>query len=78
MTRRIAPNEQGRLQGTIAAVQSMAALIAPLIFTQLFAFAVGAGRGRFPLGLHLYVCAALLATGAVLAWRNMAPGHAQR
>lgn len=71
LTQRVPPNQQGRLQGTLAGVQSMAALVAPLLFTQIFAFAVGKGRGHVPPGLHLYVGALILAAGAVLAYRNM-------
>jgi DHA1 family tetracycline resistance protein-like MFS transporter len=77
LTQRVAASEQGRLQGTIAGVQSLAALIAPLMFTQIFAYAVGAGRGHVPLGLHLYVGSLLLATGALLAFRNMRPAAAR-
>lgn len=73
LTQRVPRDQQGRLQGTVAGVQSMAALVAPIMFTQIFAFAVGPGRGQVPAGLHLYVGAAILALGALLAWRNMQP-----
>lgn len=73
LTQRVPRDQQGRLQGTVAGVQSMAALFAPIMFTQIFAFAVGPGRGQVPAGLHLYVGAAILAGGAFLAWRNMQP-----
>jgi DHA1 family tetracycline resistance protein-like MFS transporter len=73
LTQRVPRDQQGRLQGTIAGIQSMAALVAPIMFTQLFAFAVGPGRGHVPPGLHLYVGAAILAVGAVLACRYMQP-----
>jgi DHA1 family tetracycline resistance protein-like MFS transporter len=49
MTRHVGPSEQGQLQGANASVIGVANLIAPILFTQAFAFAV-AGRAR---DLHL-------------------------
>jgi len=57
----------------VAGIQSMAALFAPIMFTQIFAFAVGRGHGLVPPGLHLYVGGLILLIGAMLAWRNMKP-----
>ena len=71
LTRGVAPTEQGRLQGTMAALTAMTGLVAPLVFTNLFAFASGPGKGHVPPGLHLYVAAAVLAAGGLLALRNM-------
>jgi len=74
-TRKVAENEQGRLQGSLGAMTSLSGLIAPLIYTQIFAYAVGAGRGFLPAGTHMYLAAALLALGAILALRYL---HQQR
>ena len=71
MTRMVAPNEQGRLQGAVAGLSSLAGMVAVLAFTQIFAFASAKGHEAVPQGLHLYVAAAVLLTGAALAWRNM-------
>lgn len=73
LTRCVGRDQQGRLQGMVAAVQSMAALAAPILFTQIFAFAAGPGQGTVPPGLHLHAAAALLLAGAALAWCNMQP-----
>jgi DHA1 family tetracycline resistance protein-like MFS transporter len=73
MTRMVAPNEQGRLQGAVAALSSLAGMVAVLAFTQLFAFASAPGHESVPQGLHLYVAVAVLLTGAILAWRKMSP-----
>ena len=74
LTRLVAPTEQGRLQGTNASLTSLAQMFAPLMFTQLCALAIGpAGRGTLPPGLHIYVAAAILACGALLAARNLRP-----
>ena len=71
MSRQVPQSEQGRLQGTMACLTSLTGLVAPIMFTQAFSFAVGPGKGHFPAGLHMYLGAAILATGAVLAARNM-------
>ena len=74
LTRSVAPTEQGRLQGTLAALTALSGLFAPLLFTNLFAFAWSpVHRGQVPLGLHMYVGAAVLAAGGFLAMRNMRP-----
>ena len=49
MTRHVGPTEQGQLQGANASVIGVANLIAPVLFTQVFALAVG-NRAR---DLHL-------------------------
>ena len=72
LTRKVAATEQGRLQGSVAGLTALTGLFAPILFTQLFAYATtGAGAGVAPPGLHLYVGAAVLALGAVMAARLM-------
>lgn len=71
LTQAVAHDQQGRLQGTVAGVQALAGLLAPILFTQVFAFAIGPAHGWAPVGLHLYGAAALLICGGVLAWRKM-------
>ena len=73
MTRMVAPSEQGRLQGAVAALSSLAGMVAVLAFTQLFAFASAPGHENVPQGLHLYAAVAVLLAGAALAWRKMSP-----
>ncbi len=76
MTRMVGPTEQGRLQGAVAGLSSLAGMAAVLVFTQTFAFAVRPENAGLPPGLHLYVGAAVLAIGAILALRNMSPARA--
>ncbi len=73
MTRKVGPTEQGRLQGAVAGLSSLTGMAAALIFTHVFAFASAKGHEAWPQGLHLYLAAAVLLTGAVLAARNMQP-----
>ena len=71
LTQAVTQDEQGRLQGTVAGIQALAGLLAPIMFTQIFAFAIGPAHGWAPVGLHLYGAAALLMAGGLLAWRKM-------
>ena len=69
MSRRVSPLEQGQLQGANASIQGIANLVAPVIFAQLFAFAIGAGRSWNLPGAPFLVAAVLLFAAAVLAWQ---------
>jgi len=70
VTRKVDHTEQGRLQGALAATTSLSGLVTPLLYTQLFAFAIGPARGLLPAGSHMYLAATFLAAGAVLALRH--------
>jgi DHA1 family tetracycline resistance protein-like MFS transporter len=67
MSRRVGPSEQGRLQGAIASVAGIAGVVAPILFTQVFAASIGAGGPEVP-GAPFLV-AALLLVGALTAAR---------
>jgi DHA1 family tetracycline resistance protein-like MFS transporter len=69
VTRCVASDEQGRLQGALAAVASLCGLFTPLLYTQIFGFAIGPGHDLLPEGAHMYVAAAFLAAGALLSAR---------
>jgi DHA1 family tetracycline resistance protein-like MFS transporter len=71
ITRKVAPDEQGRLQGALGAATSLCGLFTPLLYTQVFAFAIGAGRTWLPAGAHIYLAAMFLALGATLAARYL-------
>lgn len=75
MSRQVAPDEQGRLQGALAAASGLCGLFTPIMYTQLFAFAIGPGRAVLPPGAHMYLAAAFLALGTALAARYL---HLQR
>jgi len=67
MTRCVAPDEQGRLQGAIGSVMGFTGIIGPGLFTQTFAASVGADRTGYLAGAAFLLAAALLAIGAGLA-----------
>jgi DHA1 family tetracycline resistance protein-like MFS transporter len=73
LTRLVGSGEQGRLQGANASLTSLAQMFGPLLFGGLFAFASGPGKGVVPPGTHIYLAAAVLLAGALLAARNMQP-----
>lgn len=64
MTRRVAPQEQGRLQGANGSLMGIASMTAPLLFTQAFAAAVGPFREWNVPGIPFLIAAGLL----VAAW----------
>ena len=76
MSRHVGASEQGQLQGACSSLQAIAGLLGPGLFTQSFAFAIGAS-GAVPIGLPFLVAAGLLAGAGAIAWRataGRAPG----
>ena len=69
MTRRVAPQEQGELQGAIGSLLGLAALVGPVIFTA--AFAAGIARG-LP-GAAWYLGAVLVTAAVLPVLRESAP-----
>lgn len=69
ITREVGPSEQGQLQGSITSVQSVTAIVGPLISTNLFAFFNREEASpRIP-GMPFFAAAALDAIGLVCAIR---------
>ncbi len=71
MSRLVAPSAQGQLQGANSSMMGIGSLIAPGLFTQVFAWAIGGGpasAARLP-GAPFLVGAALLGVAAIVAWR---------
>ena len=68
MTHHVDPREQGRLQGAVASLASLAGIIAPTLFTRLFA-AVTQHHVQGPLaGATFWLAALMMGAGLVLAW----------
>jgi DHA1 family tetracycline resistance protein-like MFS transporter len=65
LTRQIGPDEQGRLQGAIGAVQAATSMVGPLVFSAIFAWSIAPVREPSLPGLALSLAAfcLLLATG---------------
>lgn len=65
MSRQVAANVQGELQGGVASLFSISAIVGPLLMTQVFgAFSAGTAHRHFPGAAFL--CAAALAAGGAL------------
>jgi DHA1 family tetracycline resistance protein-like MFS transporter len=69
MTRRVAPTEQGRLQGAIGAIMGFTGIIGPSLFAQTFASFIGPHRAWHIPGAAFLLAAVLLAAAALLGWR---------
>jgi DHA1 family tetracycline resistance protein-like MFS transporter len=68
MTRRVSPTEQGRLQGAIASLRGIGGMIGPIVFTQVFAAAIEAGRPVSWSGAPYVLSAMLLVACAIGSW----------
>ena len=68
MTRHIAPNEQGRLQGAIGSLNSVAGIIAPPLYTNIFAGVTAVAIPSWHSGATFYLAGAFVAMGGLIAW----------
>ena len=69
MTRRVGPSEQGQLQGATASLNGIANMTAPLLFTQIFALAIGRYTDLGVPGAPFLLGGALLIVALVVGWR---------
>jgi MFS transporter, DHA1 family, tetracycline resistance protein len=67
MSRRVAANEQGKLQGANGSITSIAGLIGPTLFTGSFAYFIDPHRTLMVPGVPFYLAAALLIPALLLA-----------
>jgi DHA1 family tetracycline resistance protein-like MFS transporter len=76
LSKRVAVDQQGQLQGALAILFGLGQLIGPLIFTNIFAWSVGAGGGFHLPGLSMLVGAGLIVLGVLLAITYARPAEA--
>lgn len=67
MSRTVSATEQGRLQGANMGLMAIASLIGPILFTEVFARAIGSWSAWAPVGAPFYLAAALMTLGLALA-----------
>jgi DHA1 family tetracycline resistance protein-like MFS transporter len=67
MTKRVAPDQQGQLQGANASVQSVSQLLGPFLFTLTFAYFIGAQTPLHLPGAPFYLASALVLLALVVA-----------
>ena len=80
MTRQVDPREQGRLQGAVSSLASLAGIFGPAIFTQIFALFISDHAPVHLPGAPFLLSAALLVAALVLAWnvtRSLSRRYAQ-
>jgi len=70
MTRSIDPREQGRLQGAVASLSSIAGIVGALLFPSILAAVAGSGRHDAVAGATFWLASITIACGGLLAWRT--------
>jgi len=72
MTRLVAPDQQGQLQGAITSVQSVSQLVGPFLFTLTFAYFISPQAAVKLPGAPFLLASALLVLAMVIAARTLA------
>lgn len=70
MTQRVAPTEQGRLQGANTSIVGIAGMVAPAMFTGSFAFFIGRGSALHLPGAPFLLAASLTFAALIVVWRQ--------
>lgn len=77
ITRQVPADAQGRIQGSMSSLVSLAGIFAPALFAGAFGFFIGPhAPARLP-GIAFLIAAALLAIAAFVAWRFTDAAHLQ-
>ncbi|MCX2982804.1 MFS transporter [Halieaceae bacterium IMCC14734] len=66
MSARVPSNAQGELQGSLASASSLAAIIAPLLMTQLFGYFTGASAPLYFPGVSYFLAATLVVVSTLI------------
>jgi DHA1 family tetracycline resistance protein-like MFS transporter len=73
MTHHVDPREQGRLQGAVASLSSIAGIIAPTLFTRLFAVVTRSNQhDGWAAGATFWLASAMVGAAWLLAWYSVA------
>lgn len=75
MTRHVSPQEQGRLQGAIGSLNSIAGILGPALFTQTLATVAQAHVHSSWAGATFWLAAAMVGLGGIVAWRVTRDEH---
>ena len=78
MTRQVAPDQQGQLQGAISSVQSVSQLVGPFVLPRTFAWFIGAQAPLKLPGAPFLLASVLLLLSLVMAVRVLATGPGER
>ena len=77
MTKQVAPDQQGQLQGATASVQSVSQLVGPFLFTLTFAYFIGQQAPVKLPGAPFYLASALVVLAILVAARTLATTRAR-
>ena len=69
VTRQVGPEAQGRIQGALTSLGSLAGVLAPGIYTAIFGWFIGPHAPAHLPGAPFLLAAALLLTAALVGWR---------
>ncbi|MGO1003520.1 TCR/Tet family MFS transporter [Lysobacter sp. CA196] len=69
VTRQVGAHEQGRIQGALMSLVSLAGVVGPAIFASSFGYFIGKSAPIHLPGAPWYIAAALLGIGLLIAWR---------
>lgn len=69
ITRQVGPEVQGRIQGALSSLVSLAGIAAPAVFAGSFGYFIGPRAPVHLPGIAFLIAAALLAAAVVVAWR---------
>jgi DHA1 family tetracycline resistance protein-like MFS transporter len=72
MTKRVAPDQQGQLQGANSSVQSISQLLGPSVFTLTFAYFIGAQTPLHLPGAPFFLASVLVLMALGIAARTLA------
>ncbi len=73
ITRQVPAEMQGRIQGSLSSLVSLAGIFAPAMFAGAFGFFIGPHAPLHLPGVAFLIAAALLAVAALVAWRYARP-----
>jgi MFS transporter, DHA1 family, tetracycline resistance protein len=77
MTKQVAPDQQGQLQGANSSVQSISQLLGPFLFTLTFAYFIGAQAPVKLPGAPFFLASALVLLAILIAARTFASARAR-
>ena len=63
------PTRQGESMGAVSSINSVAAVLAPLLATPLLAAGAGYPQGDWRIGIPFYLCAAIQGVAALIGFR---------